>query len=73
MFAKEPLDEPVFGYLCFALHFAHLALCAAAIRLREAGDIERRWPIEITLRPLTLAHRARWAALMRAIPAAEIL
>ena len=44
----------------FALHLAHLAFCAAAIRLRAAGDIERRrLAIDTTFCPLALAQRAR--------------
>jgi len=44
----------------FALHLAHLAFCAAAIRLRAAGDIELRGlAIDTIFRPLALAQRAR--------------
>ncbi len=51
-------------YFCAALHFAHLALVAALIRAKPAGEMRRRLgAIETTFRcPFTLAQRALWAA-----------
>ena len=41
--SEKRADRAIEGYVFrFALNLAHLALCAAAIRLRAAGDIVRR-------------------------------
>jgi hypothetical protein len=70
-FAVTPEGHAVFFCL---LTFAQRAFCPAAILLRSAGDIVRFLAvIETTFRPLTLAHLARWAAAIRARPAADIV
>jgi len=46
--------------LRLALHFAHRAFCAAAMRLRAAGDIVLlRVVMDTTFGPFTFAQRAR--------------
>jgi hypothetical protein len=69
---NSPSAQRCNGWAFF--HRAYLALCAAAIFLRAAGDILRLWAeMETTLFPLTLAQRARLAAEIRARPAADIV
>src|SRR5437016_4019596 len=74
MEALNTIRRRVSGYLCAALHFAHLALLAALIRARPAAEMRRLGAIETTFRcPFTLAHRARWAAAILARAAALIV
>jgi len=75
--AISPRSGSSFGrrcYFCAALHFAHLALVAALIRAKPAGEMRRRLgAIETTFRrPFTLAQRAPWAAAILARAAALI-
>ena len=53
-----------------AFTFAHLALCAAAIRFRPAADIVR---FGFGARPFTLAHRAFCASAIFRREAADII
>lgn len=62
------------AHLLAALTFAHLALAAAAILARAAGDIVLlRFVRALPFAALNLAHRARAAAAILARPAALIL
>jgi hypothetical protein len=57
--------------VCF-LNLAHLARCAAAILALSLIDIVRLG-VATLASPLTLAHRALWAAAILLLPAALII